>query len=78
LNSPLLAARDEFKGKLYSTLSAKQSGADVIPCSLLQGEFITLAGKKICLFGFVFKANTDDTRESPGIFIAKRLIEEKG
>jgi len=40
LNSPLLAAWDGFKGKLYSALSAKQSGADVIPCSLLQGEFI--------------------------------------
>jgi len=36
-----------------------------------------LVGKRICLFGFAFKANTGDTRESPAIFIAKRLIEEK-
>jgi UDPglucose 6-dehydrogenase len=36
-----------------------------------------LAGKKICLFGFAFKANTGDTRESPAIYIAKRLIEER-
>jgi UDPglucose 6-dehydrogenase len=39
--------------------------------------FNTLAGKKISLFGFAFKANTGDTRESPAIFIAKRLVEEK-
>jgi UDPglucose 6-dehydrogenase len=39
--------------------------------------FNNLAGKKICLFGFAFKANTGDTRESPAIFIAKRLLEEK-
>lgn len=39
--------------------------------------FNTLAGKKICLFGFAFKVNTGDTRESPAIFISKRLVEEK-
>lgn len=39
--------------------------------------FNTLAGKKIALFGFAFKANTGDTRESPAIVIARRLVEEK-
>jgi UDPglucose 6-dehydrogenase len=39
--------------------------------------FNTLADKKICLFGVSFKANTSDTRESPAIFIAKKLLEEK-
>jgi len=43
----------------------------------LNAMFNTLSGKKICLFGFAFKANTGDTRESPAIFIAKRLLEEK-
>jgi UDPglucose 6-dehydrogenase len=33
---------------------------------MLQVMFNTLAGKKICLFGFAFKADTGDTRESPG------------
>ena len=32
--------------------------------------------KKICLFGFAFKADTGDTRESPGIFITKKLLDE--
>jgi UDPglucose 6-dehydrogenase len=44
---------------------------------MLSAMFNTLAGKKICLFGFAFKANTGDTRDSPAIFIAKRLLEEK-
>jgi len=42
----------------------------------LSTMFNTLAGKKICLFGFAFKADTGDTRESPAIFIAKKLIAE--
>jgi len=45
--------------------------------NMLNAMFNTLAGKKICLFGFAFKANTGDTRESPGIFIARELAEEK-
>jgi len=36
----------------------------------------TLAGKKIAILGFAFKANTGDTRESPAIFVAKRLLVE--
>jgi len=45
--------------------------------NMITAMFNTLVGKKICLFGFAFKANTGDTRESPAIFIAKKLIEEK-
>jgi len=45
--------------------------------NMMSAMFNTLAGKKICLFGFAYKANTGDTRESPAIFISKRLTEEK-
>ena len=45
--------------------------------NMLTTMFNTLAGKKICIFGFAFKADTGDTRESPAIYVAKRLIEEK-
>jgi len=38
--------------------------------------FGTVAQKKIGLLGFAFKANTNDTRESPAICIAKHLLEE--
>ncbi|MBE0558947.1 MAG: nucleotide sugar dehydrogenase, partial [Proteobacteria bacterium] len=44
---------------------------------MLGAMFNTLAGKKICLWGFAFKANTGDTRESPAVSIARRLLEER-
>ncbi|PKN64363.1 MAG: nucleotide sugar dehydrogenase [Deltaproteobacteria bacterium HGW-Deltaproteobacteria-15] len=44
--------------------------------NMIQSMFNTLSGKRICLFGFAFKANTGDTRESPAISIARRLLEE--
>lgn len=44
--------------------------------NMLSTMFNTLAGKRICLFGFAFKADTGDTRESPAIYIAQRLLEE--
>ena len=36
----------------------------------------SLAGKTIALWGLAFKAGTDDTRSSPAIAIAERLLEE--
>ncbi len=45
--------------------------------TMIHAMFHTLADKRICLFGFAFKANTSDTRESPAIFIAQKLLEEK-
>lgn len=44
---------------------------------MLQSMFNTLSGKRICFYGFAFKADTGDTRQSPAIYIAKQLIEEK-
>ena len=43
---------------------------------VVQRLFNTVAGKRIALFGFAFKADTNDTRESPAIRIAKDLLEE--
>ncbi|MEN2998162.1 MAG: nucleotide sugar dehydrogenase [Brevinematia bacterium] len=45
--------------------------------NMIREMSFTLAGKKIALFGFAFKANTNDTRESAAITIAKKLLEEK-
>ena len=42
---------------------------------IVEKLFGTVTNKKIALFGFAFKANTNDTRESPSISIAKDLIE---
>lgn len=43
---------------------------------MIRSMFNTISGKKIAMFGFAFKANTGDTRESPAIYIAKMLLEE--
>ncbi|MBU1150994.1 MAG: nucleotide sugar dehydrogenase, partial [Proteobacteria bacterium] len=45
--------------------------------NMLGAMFNTLAGKRICLWGFAFKANTSDTRESPAIFVTRRLLVER-
>jgi UDPglucose 6-dehydrogenase len=45
--------------------------------TILANLFNTVAGKRIALFGFAFKADTGDTRESPGIAVARRLVEER-
>ena len=44
--------------------------------TMINAMFHTLSDKKICLWGFAFKADTGDTRESPAIYIARRLVEE--
>lgn len=43
---------------------------------MLKEMFNTIAGKRIALLGFSFKADTGDTRESPAILIARELLEE--
>lgn len=45
--------------------------------TMLANMFNTVAGKRIALLGFAFKANTGDTRESPAITVARQLIEER-
>ena len=45
--------------------------------TMLKVMFNTLTGKKICLLGFAFKANTGDTRESPAIYVARNLLAEQ-
>ncbi len=45
--------------------------------NMLGAMFNTLAGKRVCLFGFAFKADTGDTRESPAISVSRRLVEER-
>ncbi len=44
---------------------------------IVNSMFNTVAEKKIALFGFAFKADTGDTRESPAISIAKSLMAER-
>ena len=34
-----------------------------------------LRGKKIAILGWAFKANTNDSRESPAIYVTKKLVD---
>ncbi len=43
---------------------------------IIEKLFGTVSGKTISILGFAFKANTNDTRESPAIKICKGLLEE--
>ena len=43
---------------------------------MLTAMFNTIAGKRIAVFGFSFKADTGDTRESPALGVTKALLEE--
>jgi UDPglucose 6-dehydrogenase len=45
--------------------------------TILSNMFGTVAGKRIALLGFAFKADTGDTRESPAISVARGLAEEQ-
>ena len=45
--------------------------------TMVASMFNTMAGKRIALFGFAFKANTGDTRESPALAVATDLLAER-
>ena len=49
---------------------------DRISKHIVNSLFGTVSNKKLAILGFAFKANTNDTRESPAINICKKLIEE--
>merc|ERR1711998_36609 len=43
---------------------------------IVQSMFNTVTGKKIAIFGFAFKKDTGDTRETAAAFVARDLLEE--
>jgi UDPglucose 6-dehydrogenase len=45
---------------------------------VVKSLFNSLSGKKIALFGFAFKKNTGDTRESAAIKLVKSFLLEGG
>lgn len=43
---------------------------------MLRNMFNTIAGKRVAVFGFAFKADTGDTRESPAIRVCRALADD--
>ena len=46
------------------------------PTRIVDCLFNTITNKTLTMFGFAFKENTGDTRESSAITVAKNLLEE--
>ena len=44
---------------------------------MLENMFNTIASKRIAIFGFAFKADTGDTRESPAYYVVRELLAER-
>ena len=44
---------------------------------IVKTMFNTVSDKEIAIFGFAFKKDTNDTRESPSIFVCRDLLEER-
>ena len=44
--------------------------------NVVEKLFQTVTGKRITIYGFAFKKNTGDTRESSSIYICKHLLDE--
>lgn len=45
--------------------------------NMISKMFNTIVGKRIALFGFAFKADTGDTRETPALYVTRELVEER-
>ena len=45
--------------------------------NMIERMFNTVVDKRIAVFGFAFKADTGDTRESPAIHVCRHLLEER-
>lgn len=59
-----------------SVVTINEYQQDRFVANILQSMFNTLAGKKVCVLGFAFKADTGDTRESPAIYVTRKLLSE--
>lgn len=45
--------------------------------NMVRAMFNTISGKKIAVFGFAFKKDTGDTRETAAVYVMKDLLEER-
>ncbi len=67
---------DEVAGYWEQVVKINSWQQKRISALIIKNLFGTLAGKRLAILGFSFKANTNDTRESPSISISKDLLQE--
>ncbi len=68
---------DEAAAYWRQVVSFNQHQQERFVDRILAAMFNTVAGKRIALLGFAFKADTGDTRESPAIEVSRLLLEEQ-
>lgn len=66
----------EVPGALFTAVEAINQDAHHYVSSLAVSKLENSGGKKVAIAGAAFKANSDDIRESPGLRIAKHLLEQ--
>lgn len=59
-----------------SVVSINEWQRNRFTAKIIHSLFNTVSGKRIALFGFAFKKDTNDTRESAAIYIGRDLLEE--
>ncbi len=67
---------DEVADYWESVVKMNKYQTERFVLKMLKSMFNTITGKRIAIFGFAFKANTGDTRESPAIYVTKKLLKE--
>ena len=67
---------DEVADYWESVVKMNEYQVERFVLKMLKSMFNTITGKRIALFGFAYKANTGDTRESPAIYVTKKLLSE--
>jgi len=67
---------DEVADYWESVVTINEYQKSRLVLRMLDAMFQSLSGKKVCVLGFAFKANTSDTRDTPAKAIVERLIEE--
>ncbi len=71
-----LAASNGYDFHLLKAVIEVNSRQRLLPIMTLTEKLGRLAGKRIGVLGLTFKPDTDDTRESPGLDVARMLVVE--
>lgn len=71
-----IAEKNGYDFSLLREVDRINQGRREMVVEKLRRALWILRGKRIGLLGLAFKPQTDDVREAPGLFIARRLLEE--
>jgi UDPglucose 6-dehydrogenase len=71
-----VSKENSLKGKLLESVLKVNQDQHIKLVEMAKTRFGSLRGKKVALLGLAFKPNTDDTRHSVALVIAKELVKE--